>query len=117
MRVAAYSQALMVSTNYRYYGYSQRVPTQIIGVHLAAWFNLPELIDMLVDSGYKPSCEDTHRRTPLSYAAEHGHEAAVQLLRARDDVDVDSKDREHCTPLWWAAEDGHEAVVNLLSSR
>lgn len=50
-------------------------------------------------------------RTPLSQAAESGHEAVVKLLVERDDVEVGSKDEFGQTPLSWAAEEGHETVV------
>ena len=52
--------------------------------------------------------------TPLSGAAEGGHEAVVGLLLETGKVDVDSKDRYGRTPLWGAAEGWHEAVVKLL---
>ncbi|KAH0565547.1 hypothetical protein GP486_001060 [Trichoglossum hirsutum] len=58
---------------------------------------------------------DSESRTPLSRAAEKGHEAVVKLLLATEKVDVDSKNsRWGRTPLSWAAENGHEAVVKLL---
>ena len=53
-------------------------------------------------------------RTPLSWAAEYGHEAVVQLLLGTTQVDVDSKDSSGQTPLYWAAARGDEAVVQRL---
>jgi ankyrin repeat protein len=58
--------------------------------------------------------KDSWERTPLSWAAEKGHEAVVKLLLTTGKVDVDSKDSWGRTPLSWAAEKGHEAVVKLL---
>jgi ankyrin repeat protein len=52
-------------------------------------------------------------RTPLSYAAEEGHEAVVKLL-LENPVDMDSKSNTGRTPLSYAAENGHEAVTKLL---
>ena len=54
-----------------------------------------------------------HSQTPLSWAAEVGHEAAVRLLIDKS-VSVEAKDNSGRTPLSWAAGKGHEAVVRLL---
>ena len=56
----------------------------------------------------------TNGRTPLSWAAESGHEAVVKLLLATEKVDVDSKDYYRSDTAVVAAESGHEAVVKLL---
>ena len=60
--------------------YSQRVPRQMTGVHLAAYFGLTGVIMALHKNGHNPDVKDTYGRTPLSWAAEHGHEAVVKLL-------------------------------------
>ncbi|KAL8364729.1 hypothetical protein RB595_003828 [Gaeumannomyces hyphopodioides] len=53
-------------------------------------------------------------RPPLSWAAENGHGAVVELLLATGKAGVDAKDSDGRTPLLWAAQNGHEAVVKLL---
>jgi hypothetical protein len=50
----------------------------------------------------------------LKCAINTGHEAVVELLIVRDDVDVNTKDKGGRTPLSRAALNGHEAVVKLL---
>jgi ankyrin repeat protein len=52
-------------------------------------------------------------RTPLSYAAEGGYLAVVELLVQRENVEADSKNKNGRTPLSYAAGRGHLAVVGL----
>jgi ankyrin repeat protein/nucleoside phosphorylase len=60
--------------------------------------------------------KDKHGQTLLSWAAENGNEAIVQLLLATGQVDPDSKDYNYHgrTPLSWAAGKGNEAIIKLL---
>jgi ankyrin repeat protein len=115
--VSAYSQAIMASR--RYFGdsaYIQRVPRQMTGIHLAAYFGMREAVIALHENGHHhhPDSKDNDGRTPLSWAAGMGHEAVMKLLLAKDGVDLISKDEVGKTPLSWAARNGHEAVVKLL---
>jgi ankyrin repeat protein len=75
------------------------------------------MITTLLKNGFHQDPKDSDGRTPLSWAAERGHEAVVRLLVERDDVEADSKDQFGRTPLLWAVENGHEAVVRLLAER
>ena len=50
-------------------------------------------------------------QTPLSWAAEKGHETVVKLLLTEDCVDQDSKDKDGRTLLSWAPSYGYGAVV------
>ncbi|KAM6527505.1 hypothetical protein FSOLCH5_003571 [Fusarium solani] len=60
--------------------------------------------------------KDGDGRTPLSYAAEDGHEAVVRLLLKRG-AHTEAPDEKGRTPLLWAAANGQEAVVRLLLKR
>ncbi|KAH7008755.1 ankyrin repeat-containing domain protein [Ilyonectria destructans] len=67
-------------------------------------------------TGINIDAKDSHGRTPLSWAAEHGHEAVVRLLFDRG-AHIEAADEVGQTPLSWAAAKGHEAVVQLLLDR
>jgi ankyrin repeat protein len=95
-------------------GYSQNFPKGISGVHIAAFFGMKVTADSLLKNGAEADSKDSSGRTPLSWAAENGHEAVVKLLLGEEGVEVDSKDRSGQIPLSWAAGNGHEAVVKLL---
>jgi ankyrin repeat protein len=107
-KVSASGQALMASA-----GYSQNLPQQITGVHLAAYFGLRGAMLALLQNGHNPDIKDTYGQTPLSWAAENGNKAAVELL-LENGASPDSKDVNSRTPLHLAAEKGREAVVELL---
>jgi hypothetical protein len=80
-KVSASSQVMMASKLYLGdSGYSQRVPKQITGVHLAVYFGLGEEIIALLKNGHFLDCKDTDGWTPLLYAAINRHEAVVKLL-------------------------------------
>jgi hypothetical protein len=113
-KVSASSQAMIAPRGY--YGYSQRVPRQMTGEHLAAYFGLKEAMVALLKNGHHLDCKDTYNRTPLSRAAENGHEAVVKLLLERG-AELEAKSYYGRTPLLYAAANGHEAVVKLLLER
>jgi len=117
-KVCSSCQAMMASKMYSGdFGYSQRVPRQMAGVHLAAYFGLKEMIIALLVKRYNPDSKDDWGRTPLSWAAGTGEEAVIKLLLAKEGVDPDSKDSSGWTPLSWAAWNGEEAVVKLLLAK
>ena len=105
-------QALYVQPQIQ--GFRRRsVRKKISGVHVAAYFGLSENMARF----YEVELKDEDERTPLSWAAQYGHEAVVRLLVERYGVDIESKDNKGQTPLMWAAKGGREAVVRLLIER
>ena len=56
-------------------------------------------------------------RTLMHWAALGGHEAVIDLLLSKKNVDLDPKDSDNWTPLTCAASRGHETVVELLLSK
>ena len=100
-QVEASSQGLLANM-YSLGLYSQIFPKDMTGLHLAAYFGVEAIVQLLlatekVDADPK----DTYGQTPLSQAAKNGCKGVVQLLLATERVDADSKDRseEHTSEL------------------
>ena len=71
-------------------------------------------MNLLLENGANLECKDEYGLTPLSLAAQQGHEAVVKLLLEQN-AELECKDHKYgLTPLSLAAERGHEAVVKLL---
>jgi ankyrin repeat protein len=114
LKTEAASQALLAIKRYSGHSkYSQEVPRQMTGLHLAAFFGVYRAANILIIRGQSLDLKDSYGRTPLSYAAEKGHEAVVKLLVEKG-AELEAKSYGDRTPLLWAAGNGHEAVVKLL---
>jgi Ankyrin repeats (3 copies) len=73
-----------------------------------------EAAEALVGKGAGLESKHNDGRTPLSWAAEKGHEAASKLLLEKG-ADLEPKDKKYGrTPLPWAARKGPKVVVKLL---
>jgi hypothetical protein len=95
--------------------YSPQFSPGMTGLHIAANFGLELIVSSLLASEGVDvdSKDDKYGQTPLSWAAENGHEAVVKLLLEKG-ADMESKSNNGRTPLSWAAKNGREAVVRLL---
>lgn len=71
-------------------------------------------VDILLAAGTDVNYEWKGGRTALSWAAERGHAAVVNVLLAHNNVLVNRRDGEGKTPMCWASEKGHEDVVIAL---
>jgi hypothetical protein len=99
-----------------YRRYSPQFRSRMTGLHIAAYFDLGLIASLLLARGNVDvnSMDNFYRRTPLSWAAEKGHDTVVKQLLAHKDVDVNLVDKDGRTPLLWAADKGHDAVVKQL---
>ena len=75
---------------------------------------LGETLAYICKVGQYEELNDEYGGTQLLWAAGHGHEAVVQLLIKRDDVDINAKNDLGRTHLSVVANQRHEAVVQLL---
>jgi FOG: Ankyrin repeat len=69
---------------------------------------------MLCDGRVDPNRQDKFGRTPLSYAAGHGHTEVVKALLYDSRVDPARQHKYDRTPLSYAAQYGHTEVVKAL---
>lgn len=105
-------------------------------LHLAARYELLGLLKILLRKAKEDNVtiftlRDHRGRTPLAYAAQNGHEAAVRMLletnksvalwaqitvrRLRNKrTRVDYRDKRGRTALLWAIEGGHEIIIRML---
>ncbi|RYP43976.1 hypothetical protein DL768_009507 [Monosporascus sp. mg162] len=114
-KVEASSQALLSVKGWGKSQYSQDFPKHMTGLHLAAYFGIEKAARALIGR-YGQDPEDSHNRTPLSWASQNGHEAVVRLLLS-DGAKPTSTDHSGLTPLSWATRGRHEAIVRLLSCK
>jgi ankyrin repeat protein len=110
-KVACASQVMFVSSP----AYIHYFPSDFSGVHILAYYGLEHILRCQLENGADADKADSDAHTPLSSAAENGHEAVVKLLLTRDDVKANSRDWMGQTPLSFAAENGHETIVKLLA--
>ncbi|PNY26502.1 Ankyrin repeat domain-containing protein 50 [Tolypocladium capitatum] len=120
-KVVASAQALIVAKLYpEHCQYSQDATRVVSGLHLAAYFGLSEVVRILLGRGHGADTADSDERTPLSHAAERGHDAVLETLLAQE-VEVDSRatirGNRGRTPLSFAAENGHLTIVKALLER
>ena len=68
----------------------------------------------LLSEGANPNIKDSHKRTPMSWAAGNGHADVVSILISTTQTDPNARDAYFQTPLFWAAGNGHAEIVKLL---
>jgi ankyrin repeat protein len=113
-KVEAASQALIVEERWSdIKGYSQGIPKQMTGLHLAAYFGIKVVVQLLLDQGADVKATDTRGETSLHVASRNGHYEVVQLL-LNQGADHKAACMKGGTSLHVASGNGHREVVQLL---
>ncbi|KAF9891451.1 hypothetical protein FE257_003917 [Aspergillus nanangensis] len=110
-KVSSCAQPLMALGTFP--DYSQQAPRELDGLHLAAFFGLKDLVEILLKDGYDASVKDSFGQTPLMWAAENGHESVVVLL-LKTGVDINYRDKKYQTALHVAIWGLHIEIVRTL---
>jgi len=121
-QVEAASQALLLCNerySARYPRYSQKVPSNLSGRHLLAYFGLEEAVQWALsrEGSSVWSARNRHGLTPMAWAAACGQDSVVKLLADTIEGSADLEDKEGRTPLSWAAENGHTTTVASLLAK
>ena len=92
----------------------QSIPRFTSSLAFGSYFGYGVMVKLLLEAKPEVDSKDDDGRTPLSWAAENGHEGIVKLLLEAK-ANINSKDDfGGQTPLSWAAENGNKDVVKLL---
>jgi ankyrin repeat protein len=120
--VSCSAQVMSVSQyKYKYKDYSQDFPRNVTGMHLTASFGLACLLQDLINGDGNEhhlhvDVQDSYGWTPLSKAAENGHEKVVELLLSKG-ADVNAQGGVYGNALQAASFGGHDTTVELLLSQ
>jgi ankyrin repeat protein len=85
-------------------------------LHLASYWNHPEIAKLLIELGVDVNSENNDGRTPLHLAAGHNHPEIAKLLLDRG-ADLEAKDEVGWTPLHQASHWNSIETAKLLLER
>jgi hypothetical protein len=95
------------------FGYSQECPRQVTGLHLAVYFGVETIVELLLKNGADIEATRSDGWTPLFWAANNGRVDVAKILLDKG-AGVEATDKTGWTPLFWAANTGHVDMINLL---
>ena len=73
-----------------------------------------EIAKILAPLTDNPNVPNENGRTPIYWAAYHGHIEIVKILASLTD-NPNAPDKDGETPIHWAASNGHKEIVNILA--
>ncbi|OGM48268.1 hypothetical protein ABOM_002077 [Aspergillus bombycis] len=95
-------------------GVVKELPLEATGLHVAVWFDLPDILCQLLECGAVVDEVDSTNRTALHWATRLNHQDAVEgLLRGKADVEKIDPVID-CSPLHLAISLGHTDLARVL---
>jgi hypothetical protein len=91
----------------------QTTPKGLSALHIAAFWGLTSMVDLLIKNSFQPDDRDTQGWSALHWAASNGHEGTVRALLQKK-ANVSIRDNHQWTPLFWTVFRGHRDILALL---
>ncbi|KAL3461665.1 ankyrin repeat-containing domain protein [Aspergillus heterothallicus] len=91
----------------------QSIPIDQQALHVAAYWGLGHVCNVLITAAESVSSLDSHKFTPLHWACSRNHRAVADVL-LRNGAKVNAQDIQGWTPLFWASFRGNADLVELL---
>ena len=85
-------------------------PVGMSASHLCAFFGLEGILNSTLDETTETSLQDNYGRTPLSWAAENGHDSVVQFLLKRENENINLRGIYHPVLTIYLAKGGRTSI-------
>lgn len=108
-----YKGARAGNLGYRRIRSSQDVAERMAPLHLAAYFGIELVVQLLLKEGNDVGMTDSEGNTPLHWASAKGHAKIVQLLLDRG-ASTELRNKRNKTALDWSSDCGYLEVVRVL---
>ncbi|KAJ5275259.1 hypothetical protein N7505_003804 [Penicillium chrysogenum] len=93
--------------------YQAEQPFLTTGLHIAAYFGLPNIAQRFISLGTLVDSKDAVQETPLCWAAQHGRDNLVRLL-IENGANPNHKDGLGYTPLHFAALNDYDEIAGFI---
>ncbi|KAJ5775210.1 uncharacterized protein N7511_000221 [Penicillium nucicola] len=107
---------VLYATSPRIKDWFDRYPKQIGPLHIAAWWGLTRIIQILLSEGVDNTIRNSRGETPFFVAAQNNQMDAVELFLDNGN-DINEQNFTGETALLWAAKNGSKDLVNVLLLR
>lgn len=111
------SVQVMLLPQHRWNGYSQKSPTHVPAISVAACLGLAHTVRILLENGADINAKDSNGSLVLHWAAMNSSSAPIQILLLQENVDINARNNNKETALHCAAMNGHLEVIGELCKK